>query len=264
MPDRAVGEDLARAQAALNIFGRLAVLRDCVRKTSAPLQLNTSSRLVGFADQPDDIQIYTSFDLPNTGAIEYIRNLTPVTKSVFDGLSAQYRNDAFTIAGVTDQRTLAKIRDELGQIIAQGGTAADFRHAVAQLRTDAGVEALTSADIDNVFQTQTQKAYASGRYEQMTDDSVQEALPYWQFWTVGDDRVRPEHRVLDLFTAKAIDPVWRKIYPPCGWGCRCSVVPLVATDAPEGSDTDGMLRLPVLAIAKVPQPGYQGVLAVAA
>jgi len=48
---------------------------------------------------------------------------------------------------------------------------------------------------------------------------------------VGDMRVRPGHAELDGFIARAIDPVWRKIYPPWDFNCRCSVVPLTEEEA---------------------------------
>jgi SPP1 gp7 family putative phage head morphogenesis protein len=48
---------------------------------------------------------------------------------------------------------------------------------------------------------------------------------YLEFSTVGDSRVRPEHKALDKFTAPKNDPVWRRIYPPLAWGCRCTVIP---------------------------------------
>lgn len=48
---------------------------------------------------------------------------------------------------------------------------------------------------------------------------------YLEFNTVGDNRVRPSHRALDKFTAPKSDPVWRKMYPPLDWGCRCTVIP---------------------------------------
>ncbi len=48
---------------------------------------------------------------------------------------------------------------------------------------------------------------------------------YLEFSTVGDDRVRPEHAVLDKFTALKSDPVWKKIYPPLAFNCRCTVIP---------------------------------------
>ena len=71
--------------------------------------------------------------------------------------------------------------------------------------------------------------------------------------------MRPEHRVLHLFTARAEDPVWRKIYPPNGFNCRCSVVPILPSEAPKDADTPGMERLPLLAMLKVPQLGFSKV-----
>ena len=262
-----LGDQLARVQAAANILGRCSVLRDSQRKTAAPLRFNASSRLQSTmfsAAAGDDAKLYTSFNLPPTGAIDYLRKLTPVTKDLFDGLTKQYQSEAFTVAGVADQRVLQRIRDEFANVIANGGTDADLRRAVDSVTSEAGVQRVAAQDIDNVFQSMSHKAYSVGRYEQMTDDSVMDALPYWQYWTVGDDRVRPEHRVLDRFCAQAIDPVWMKIYPPCGWGCRCSTVPISASEAPAGSDDGGLDRLPALAIALVPQPGYTNIMAFAA
>lgn len=48
---------------------------------------------------------------------------------------------------------------------------------------------------------------------------------YLEYSTVGDDRVRPEHQLLDKFTALKTDSVWRRIYPPLQWNCRCTVIP---------------------------------------
>lgn len=48
---------------------------------------------------------------------------------------------------------------------------------------------------------------------------------YLEFSTVGDSRVRFEHKKLDKFTAPKNDPVWRRIYPPLAWNCRCTVIP---------------------------------------
>lgn len=48
---------------------------------------------------------------------------------------------------------------------------------------------------------------------------------YLEYSTVGDGNVRPEHKLLDKFTAAKTHPVWDKIYPVKAWGCRCNVVP---------------------------------------
>jgi SPP1 gp7 family putative phage head morphogenesis protein len=163
---------------------------------------------------------------------------------------------------VSDTRLIAKIRDALGEAAAKGETASDWKDAVNKLTSEAGVADLSSFTLDTAFNTAMQKAYSAGRLEQMQEPHMVEALPFWQYWTVGDDRVRPEHEVLDGFLARAIDPVWRKIYPPSGFNCRCSVVPIPADEAlkidPNASE-GGLERLPMLARIFVPQPGFYSI-----
>jgi SPP1 gp7 family putative phage head morphogenesis protein len=270
-----VGDLLARNLAAANILGRSQIVRDVHRKTGIVVPFATSSRLpVHFAEGDDDdtagaIDANAGFsvDLPATEQAEYLRGLTAVTKATFDGLSQQYRKLAFTVAGVSDVRLIQKIRDTLAEVTQRGGTKADFDKAVRQLTTDAGVQQLNAFTLDTVFQTNMQKAFSLGRYEQLTHPAVVAALPFWQYMTVGDDRVRPEHRVLDGFVAQATDPVWNKIYPPNGFNCRCIVIAILREQAlaiDKNAAEDGYMRLPALAIALVPQVGFHKVFEIAA
>jgi SPP1 gp7 family putative phage head morphogenesis protein len=271
-----MGDLVASHLAAANLLGRTHIAETVQRKTGKVIPIATSSRFRRlFSDSNDgdsgDPDVYgnlslpydLSTKLPPTDAVNYLRNLTPVTKETFDGLSAQYRKDAFTVAGTTDLRLIAKVRDELAGVIEKGGTEADFEKAVTQMETEAGVEEINAFALDTVFTTNMQKAYSLGRYEQMMDPAVLQALPYWQYLTVEDDRVRPEHAVIDKFTARAgdADPVWRKIYPPNGFNCRCIVIPLLREEAGKDADEPGLARLPVLAMLLVPQEGFSKVFA---
>lgn len=56
-------------------------------------------------------------------------------------------------------------------------------------------------------------------------------FPFWEYRTVGDDKVRAEHRDLNGIILPADDPLWQKIYPPNGWKCRCYVVPRMRHEA---------------------------------
>ena len=221
-----------------------------------------SSRIgLHFSDDPADLSVGFSTDLPSDDIADYIGSLVPVSKDVFDGLTAQYRKDAFTLAGAADVRLIAQIRDELANVARDGGTAAEFEAAVNKLTDDAGIARLNAFTLDTAFNTAMQRAYSLGRYEQMKDPAVKAVLPVWQYWTVGDDRVRPEHFVLQGFAAHADDPVWLKIYPPNGFNCRCSVAPCLPDEAPKDATEPGMARLPLLARLKVPQPGFGKVFA---
>ena len=262
---RKLGDLLAAHLASADLLGRMQIVRHAHKKVGRLLPIAETAHSVRFDDQgrgddPDQTGVMDfSFDVPDEQSARIIGALTPVTRAVFDGLTAQYRRDAFTLAGAGDVRLIGKIRDALAETAQKGGTASDFRNAVNALTTEAGAEELNAFTLDTAFNTAMQKAYSAGRLEQMKEPHMVEALPFWQYWTVGDDRVRPEHAVLDGFLARAIDPVWAKIYPPSGFNCRCSVVPIPADEAlkidPDSSE-GGMDRLPLLAVALVPQAGF--------
>jgi SPP1 gp7 family putative phage head morphogenesis protein len=257
-----LGNLLARHLAAANLLGRAQVVREVHRRTGKRIAVSTNAHLRAHFDDSGDAAIGFSFNVPNDDAANYIAGLTSVTRQTFDGLTATYQSQAFTLAGVADVRLIEKIKDALADTMKAGGSKDDFEAAVKKLTDDAGVEELNAFTLDTAFNTTMQKAYSLGRFEQMQSPATRAVLPYWQYWTVGDDRVRPEHRVLQGFTARADDPVWRKIYPPNGFNCRCSVVPILDDEAPDDADDPGMERLPLLAKLLVPQAGFGKVFAV--
>jgi len=61
-----------------------------------------------------------------------------------------------------------------------------------------------------------------------------------QYRTAGDNRVRPEHRVLDKTTLPASNPFWNEYYPPNGWRCRCTVVQVRKGKYPETDSNTAM------------------------
>lgn len=262
-----LGDVLARHLAAADLLGRLQLLRHARGKTGKLLPLSEISHSVRFAeddDLHDQVATGFSFDLPDNDAERFLRTLTPVTRAVYDGLTAQYQRDAFTLAGVSDVRLIEKIRNALGDIAAKGETVEQWHAAVRRLAGD-DVADLNAFTLDTAFQTAMQKAYSAGRLTQMREPHMIDALPFWQYWhkvgVLGGPgyHPRPEHLVLDGFIARAIDPVWGKIYPPTGYNCGCSVVPIPADEAlkidPDASE-GGMERLPLLARMLVPQRGF--------
>lgn len=51
---------------------------------------------------------------------------------------------------------------------------------------------------------------------------------YLEFTTVGDDRVRPEHVILEGLTYPKNHPIWKKMTPPLDYRCRCGLKPGLA------------------------------------
>jgi len=58
-------------------------------------------------------------------------------------------------------------------------------------------------------------------------------LPYLQYQTVSDGRVRKSHQELDNIIRRVDDKFWNNYYPPNGWNCRCNVIQLS-----EATETD--------------------------
>ncbi len=74
------------------------------------------------------------------------------------------------------------------------------------------------------YQLAVNTGIQSSRYFRQREDM--DALPYWEYHTQGDRQVRPAHAVLDGKVFGAKDAIWDKIYPPNGWNCRCTVLPV--------------------------------------
>jgi SPP1 gp7 family putative phage head morphogenesis protein len=71
-----------------------------------------------------------------------------------------------------------------------------------------------------IFQAENSATMAS-KWQDIEEDK--DVLPMLKYVTVGDERVRQDHRPLDGVTRPVDDPFWDTYYPPNGWRCRCDV-----------------------------------------
>ncbi len=245
-----VGNLLARYLSAVDLLGRAHVIEAAQKKTGNKIKLVTTVSIPRF----DELGFES---VPFTQAIERVLKLIGMSRNGFDGLTTRYKKQAFTIAGISDVKLIDQIKQALADTLESGGTESDFRKAVNDLTDEAGIERLAKTQVDTVFQTAVQTAYQNGRFEQMSSPEVTAALPYWVYRTAGDDRVRPSHAALDGFAARNDDGVWMRIYPPCGFNCRCTVTAEGPDDVDESADSPGEGRIPPAA-ADVPDDGFGG------
>lgn len=137
-----------------------------------------------------------------------------------------YESDAFKTAQELNifhfgaAKTLAEIT-ELNRIYRESGSFEEF-YQKAQKVTDTFNKVWQKTE----HQTATLIAEAADNYQRLIKKT--KLFPYWEYKTVGDDKVRPEHDALDGLILPANDPRWKKIFPPNGWKCRCYIVPRMA------------------------------------
>lgn len=124
------------------------------------------------------------------------------------------------VRSVTEQLAAAVL-----DILETGGTLEDFRKRYDAIIASAGWSYHGDAGwhSEMVFRLHTGTAQAAGRWEQAK--RLQEARPdrpvYLRYVTIGDHRVRPNHRAWDGVILPMDHPFWLTHLPPNGFNCRC-------------------------------------------
>jgi len=259
---------------AADILGRVRVLMEAARKGA---QVNPMGRLAAavFAEKekskiknqkphpsgPRSARFSETLGYESVTpeeATDFVKSLTSFTKAAAKRLAPQYRQAAFTVAHVEEIALLDRIKELLARALEEGWTEQELIDQVNESFDSAGVTRLNPYHAELVFQQNMTTAYSNGRYQQMHDSEVLRALPFWRYRTMEDERVRPNHAVLDGFVACADDAVWSYIYPPNGFNCRCMVEPLLRSEgeAALGANLNmpGSERLPA---GGGPDPGFE-------
>lgn len=66
-------------------------------------------------------------------------------------------------------------------------------------------------------------------------ESEADIFPILEYQTVGDNRVRPAHDLLNGVARRIDDDFWKTYYPPNGWNCRCEAIQRAESDAEESN-----------------------------
>ena len=208
---------------------------------------------------------------PYDAAIKLLRKRLNISIEQLNALRSLYGAEAVKVLSrasdaVTDSISdhWDKIKSGLDEKIVEGRiteAAARAEHvnggiqAVRDGFEAAGLVPDNSYTFENLFRTQIQMAYGAGRWQQDQAPEIQEILWGYKYCTVGDDRVRPEHAALDGTTAEKDDPLWRTMWPPHGYSCRCTTISIFeerkSIYPPAVVEVDGKTVIPG------PDPGFQ-------
>lgn len=218
-------------------LARASFVADCLGRLSAPRPTTAS-----FAESAP---LVSAIGLSPEDAIRFFQAKGYQISWNWRDVWRDQHSRSFTVAHCARIDVLADIRGAVNEALKDGRTFAEFRQDL-QPRLEAkgwwgkqsGVNPATGQPEDfiagtprrlrTIFDTNLTTSYAAGHYKQLR--SMTETLPYWQYFTMGDDRVREQHAALNGKVFRADDPIWNTIFPPNGWGCRCWVTPLAQAD----------------------------------
>lgn len=128
---------------------------------------------------------------------------------------------------------------------------------------------LTSARLETVLRTNLNRASTEGLAETLREPNVQAFVPLVKYSATGDSRTRPTHQAFDGYigTMEMFDR--QGCAPPCGFNCRCALIPVPASRAFENgwTDEDGNVnyaalqrhngrRQALIDSGQIPDPGF--------
>lgn len=174
----------------------------------------------------DLLPVVLELATPFRGSTDFMRRRLQMSVSDVDRLNQSYSTDALRVmksASVKTEKALQKtlLRTQLAGEHVREGVKSLRRTLEAQ-----GITDTKNYQLEAIFRTQTQLAYAAGQHAALADPTVSKYLWGFKYVTVGDARVRPEHRALEGVTLPKEDIFWEKHKPPNGWNCRCTAIPL--------------------------------------
>lgn len=191
-------------------------------------------------------------------------------KAAFDGTLGEFDHDFFNelaselIRGIqtgwTTQDFDYNAPDHLAQMMMEANifmfTAAKDVATLLELNriantsenfSDFKIKATELLDLHTIHYAQTEynltvsAAQNAANYLRQLEEM--DVFPYWEYQTIGDERVRKGHKALDGLVLRADDDVWKNIYPPNGWNCRCEVIQRDELDGKELSTGEQAIAL---------------------
>lgn len=149
-------------------------------------------------------------------AIAFARSRGVLLPADYYALDLNTRQYASTVSYLAGLDQIQSVLDSAYKVLESGGTFRDFQKLVEE----SGIE-LSEAHLDNVFRTNTQNAYAHGRW--LHQQQNKDKRPYLEYFAINDKRTRPSHLALDGVIRHIDDPFWQKWYAPNGYRCRCTI-----------------------------------------
>lgn len=114
-------------------------------------------------------------------------------------------------------KTLSQLEDMRNLLFDANGNIKDFNQFAADtlnIHTQYNLHWLR-AEYNHAIAASTMAA----RWQDIQNDK--DIYPNLIYQTIGDERVRPQHAVLDNIIRPVDDAFWTWAYPPNGWNCRC-------------------------------------------
>lgn len=190
-------------------------------------------------------ELSTLFKLKPEAAIEYLENKGYKVTNDWREMWEDAHAKAFTISKMTDMELLKDTKKTLEKALDEGWGSQKTQRELTNMFQERGfwgkktiidengeektVQLGSPYRVRTIYRQNIQSAYNAGRYLKQLQNV--DFAPYFQYICVLDEATRPEHRALHGKVFRYDDPIWASLYPPNGFGCRCTVRALTEQEA---------------------------------
>lgn len=188
-------------------------------------------------------------DLFKTAPREVIRYFEAKdTKPSFDwrDIAPEEHAFAFTVAKSTGYDILDDMKAAIGTAIEKRQPFEEFQKNIIwtlhekgwwgkslEIDPETGEEKLvqlgSTRRLRTIYWANTATAHAAGEWERTERNKA--FLPFLVYVLSTAERKRPEHERWVGIVAPVDDPIWKRLYPPNGWGCQCRIRQITRREA---------------------------------
>ena len=155
---------------------------------------------------------------------------------------------AFTVAKMMDADMLAEVKNAIESAQQNGTAFADFKKRLKPYLMAKGwwgeqimadpldgepklVQLGSTRRLKTIFDTNMRTAFAAGQWQRI--QANKKALPYLRYNKSASGHPRDGHKRYYGLVLPVDHDIWKVIFPPNGYGCKCSVSALTARQAEE-------------------------------
>lgn len=218
---KAAGLTIAESMALMDLLGRRRVYLEMDGATAGMTLAEDRERMVFEATSVTPV----APNVPFSEAVADIVRREPRLAGTAEAVAELYQTEhSFAMAFSTEQVVTEKVQKTIANLI-DSGTPVPTASAVIEKMTD-----FPAWYSETVYRTNTNTAYAAGRFQQAFDPDVADVMPAMERTSVMDDNLRSgrrkdrgeNHRAAHGLVAATADPIWQFASPPSGYNCRCA------------------------------------------
>ncbi|UOA07630.1 phage minor head protein [Methylobacter sp. S3L5C] len=198
------------------------------------MPLNLSPTQLAFNARGDG-----KFNRPFQEQVDFLKQKLNLPTAHWDDIRSSAHDRAFIVAGAAKADLLTDFHDAINKAVADGKSIGAFKQEFESIVKKHGWEGWTGSDTVTgrdwrarvIYNTNMRASYAAGRYAQLTDPELLQSRPYWKY--IHNDTVahpRPLHQSWNGTVLRYDDPWWQAHFAPNGFGCRCRITAVRATE----------------------------------